>query len=37
VKKASQAYGSERTKKFFNRTLAEIDPERQDSEPTTRT
>ena len=37
VKKASQSYGSERTKKFFNRTLAEIDLERQDSEPTTRT
>ena len=37
VKKASQAYGSERTKKFFNRTLAGIDLERQDSEPTTRT
>ena len=37
VKKASQSYGSERTKKFFNRTLAGIDLERQDSEPTTRT
>jgi len=27
VKKASQSYGSERAKKFFNRTLAEIDTE----------
>lgn len=36
VKMASQSYGSERAEKFFNRTLAEIHSERQDSPPTAR-
>lgn len=36
VKRASQAYGSERTKKFFDRSLAEIDPDRRESLAATR-